>query len=294
MAPSSPAAVALGLLLASTACTTPTAVEPYAQPALAPLSVAVTTARPALADGTVPRNERFVVQLDDYPDPDSVGFGPLTLRSGRLSFDFDASIDLVGRAIVVTPRSPMAAGAQYDLVVSGLFALDDRVQAADVVGSVRVGSDDGDPFPAPPARTWAADVEPILGGCAPYCHSAIGLSGRTRTPTRLLDITPATVDGTPDDPRDPVLGLVDVESVGLRGLPAPLSRVTPGDPARSVLLRKLIGGNPAADSMDPPYPAMRVDGRRMPLLLDAAESAGDPLPDEQLRVIQDWIAEGAQ
>ena len=106
-----------------------------------------------------------------------------------------------------------------------------------------------------------------------------------RTATRLLDLM--------GDPRDPVFGLIDVQSVGLRGTPAPLYRVAPFDPARSVLLRKLIGGNPAADSQDPPYPAMRVDGRRMPIVPDAAESSGTPLSDDQLRIVQDWIAAGA-
>jgi hypothetical protein len=56
-------------------------------------------------------------------------------------------------------------------------------------------------------------------------------------------------------------------------------------------LRKLIGGSPQADSMDPPYPAMRVDGRRMPINLD--ESPKDPLPDEELRTVQEWIEAGA-
>ena len=288
----SPAPLALGLLLASTACTTAN-VDPYAQPAQAPLSVAVGTVRPVRADGTVPRNERFLVQLDDYPDPDSVSYGPVTLHSGRANFDIDVSIDFVGRAVIVTPRSPMAPGAQYDLVVSGLVALDERVQAADVVGSVRVGPDEGDPFPAPAVRTWTADVEPILGECARYCHSTIGHSTSAWSPTRQLDITIPKDDGTPDDPLDPVFGLINVQSVGLRGTPVPLLRVAPGDPARSVLLRKLIGGSPQADSQDPPYPAMRVDGRRMPLNLDAAESSGTPLSDDSLRVIQDWIAAGA-
>ena len=293
MSSGSPAALAVGLLLAGSACTTPSHVEPYVQPAPAALSVTVTTLPPVRDDGTVPRNVRFVVQLDGYPDPDTVGYGPLTLRSGKLNFDFDAAIDFVGRAIVVTPRALLAAGTQYELVVSGLGSLDDRAQGDDVAAPVRVGTDDGDAIPPPPRPTWVADVEPILGNCAPYCHSALGLSGRTRPPTRLLDITPASLDGTPDDPTDPVLGLIGVQSLGLRGQPVPLLRVTPGDPARSVLLRKLIGGNPQADSKDPPYPNMRVDGRRMPLLLDAAESAGDPLPDDQLRTIQDWIAAGA-
>jgi hypothetical protein len=285
------AVAALGLLLASASCTTASHVEPYVQPTLAALSVVVTTNPPARADGTVPRNARFVVQLDGYPDPDSVGYGPLTLRSGRANFDIDVGIDFVGQQVIVTPRSLLAPGVQYDLVVSGLSTLDDRAQGADVVGSVHVGADTGDPFAAPPRPTWTADVEPILGHCAPYCHSSVDQFGRTRTPTRLLDITPASSDGTPDDPHDPVLGLIGVTSVGLLGTRAPLMRVAPFDPAHSVLLRKLIGGDPQADSQDPPYPSMRVDGRRMPLFLD--DTAGAPLPDEQLRTIQDWIAAGA-
>jgi hypothetical protein len=282
----SPAAVfVVGLLLASASCTTASHVEPYVQPAPAALSVTVAPARGVRADGTVPRNERFVVQLDCYPDPDSVGYGPVTLHSGGANFDIDVSIDFVGQAVIVTPRSLMAAGVQYDLVVSGLVALDDRRQGADVVGTVRVGADDGDPFPAPTRRTWNADLAGLVGQCAQYCHSTTGLSGRTRTPTRLLDLT--------GDPRDPIFGLVGVESVGLRETPAPLLRVAPFDPAHSVLLRKLIGGSPQGDSQDPPYPNMRVDGRRMPLNLDDAESSGTPFTDDQLRIVQDWIASGA-
>jgi hypothetical protein len=279
-----PAFVAAGLLLAS-ACTSASHVEPYVQPAPAALSVVVSTDPPPRADGTVPRNVRFVVQLDGYPDPDSVSYGPVTLHSGAATFDLDTRVDLVGRAVVVTPRSLLAPGAQYDLVVSGLVTLDDRVQGDDVIAAARAGTDDGDPFPAPPAPTWNADVRPILGSCAPYCHSPVGLSGRMRTPTRLLDLT--------GDPRDPVFGMVGVPSVGLRGTPVRLLRVAPGDAARSVLLRKLIGGNPAADAQDPPYPSMRVDGRRMPLLLDAAESSGPPLADADLRTVQAWIEAGA-
>ena len=272
----SPAAVfALGLLFAS-ACTSASHVEPYVQPAQAALSVVVTTDPPARADGTVPRNARFVVQLDDYPDPDSVGYGPLTLRSGQANFDIDVSIDFVGRAVIVQPRSLMAPGVQYDLVVSGLVALDDRAQGDDVVGSVRVGTDDGDPFPTPTRRTWNGDLtDGRSAACAPFCHSPVGESGRMRTPTRLLDLT--------GDPRDPVFGIIDVQSVGLRGTPAPLYRVAPFDPARSVLLRKLHRRKPAGDSRDPPYPAMRVDGRRMPILLDDAEPSGAPLSDDELR-----------
>ena len=285
--------VAAGLVFVASACTSASHVAPYEQPTPAALSVAVATDPPARSDGTVPRNARFLVQLDGYPDPDSVGFGPLTLRSGRGNFDIGVRVDLVGRAVVVTPRSLMAPGTHYDLVVSGLVTLDDRVQGADVVATVLIGPDNGGPFPAPPRPTWSADVRPLVGTCAPFCHSPVGASGRMRTPTRELDLT--------GDPRDPRFGLIGVQSVGLRGTPVPLLRVAPGDPAHSVLLRQLIGGSPQGASFDPPYPNMRVDGRRMPISLcelppdqcPADEQPPAPFTDDQLRLVQDWIAAGA-
>jgi hypothetical protein len=279
------AAVFVGLALIASACTSSN-VSPYVNPAPAPLSVAVTTDPPARDDGTVPRNARFVVQLDGYPDPDTVGFGPVVLRSGGVIFDIGVSVDLVKRAVVVTPHSVMAPGVQYTLIVSGLVTLDNRVQGADVIAPVQVGTDDGVPFPAPPAPTWNGRVRDILGGCAPYCHSQIGASMRPRTPTRDLDLT--------GDPRDTVFGLIGVQAVGLRGTPTPLMRVAPFDPARSVLLRKLIGGDPLADSIDAGmYPNMRVDGRRMPIALDESLPALPPLSDDELGTVQDWIAAGA-
>lgn len=290
MSPGSPAAVAAGLLFVS-ACITSSHVEPYVQPAPAALSVTVVTDPPPRDDGTVPRNARFIVQLDGYPDPDSVSYGPLTLHSGSANFDIAVVADLVGRAVIVTPRSLLAPGAEYDLVVSGLVTLDDRAQGADVVFSVQAGTDEGVPFPAPPRPTWNGDpvtgggVRALLGGCAPFCHSPVGASGRARTPTRSLDLT--------GDPTDPVFGLIGVLSQGLVGTPAPLFRVAPSDPARSVLLRKLIGGSPTADSLDPPYPDMRVDGRRMPIPLDESQPALPPLTDDELRLVSDWIAAGA-
>jgi hypothetical protein len=291
MALSSPAALSFGLLLACSACTTEFNADPYVQATPGPLTVTIATEPDVRADGTVPRNVRFVVQLDGYPDPDSVGYGPLTLHSGAANFDIDVSIRFVARQILVTPRSPLAPGVQYDLVASSLVSLDDRVQADQVVGSVHVGTDDGTPFPAPPRPTWNGDpvtgggIRAILGTCAPFCHSPVGASGRTRTPTRLLDLT--------GDPRDPVFGLLNVPSVGLRGTPVDLLRVSPSDPAHSVLLRKLLGGNPQADSRDPPYPNMRVDGRRMPIPLDESAPADVTLSDTELQSVEDWIAAGA-
>jgi hypothetical protein len=283
-----PAKIAAVLLLsAPLACTSTSNVQPYATPPALPVAVSVTSLPPPRDDGTVPRNARFVVQLDGYPDPDAVAsFGPITLRSGRANFDLRTDVDLVGQSVLATPRSLLAPGIEYDVLVSGMVTLDDRVQPSDVVARFTVGLDEGDPIPASPRPTWTADVRPVLATCAPFCHSTVGASGRTRTPTRTLDLTLT-------DPTDPQFGVVNVLSVGLIGTPVPLKRVAPGDPARSVLLRKLLGGSPTADSQDPPYPSMRVDGRRMPIPLDESQPATETLSGDELRMIQDWILAGA-
>lgn len=276
-------AVAAGLLLA--ACTYNSS-PAFVQPAAPPLLLHATTDPAPRDDGTVPRNARLIVQLDAYPDPDSVRYGRLTLRSGRGNFDIRLDVDMVGQAVVVTPRSLLDPDTQYELVAVGLASLDGRAQTTTQSFAIHAGSDAGTPPTAPPPPTWWGDggVRAAIGGCAPACHSTTGASGRTRTPTRSLDLT--------GDPADPSFGLIGVQSVGLRGTPAALLRVAPGDPARSVLLRKLIGGNPQANSTNPPYPNMRVDGQRMPISLDT-EQATTPVSDDTLRLVQAWIAAGA-
>lgn len=283
-APGALACVVLAPLAAG--CTFATDTPPYVAPALPPLQASVTTDPPPAADGTVARNARILVQFDDWPDPDGVYFGPVQLLSGRSTFDIKLAVDFVGRTVVMTPRTPLEPGATYQVAVAaGFQALDGRVLADDLVVPIVAGSDLATLPAPPPTPTWNADIGPILGGCAPFCHSPVGASGDLRTPTRSLDLT--------GDPRDPRFGLVDVPSLGLLGTTQPLLRVAPGDPARSVLLRKLIGGNPDADSRDPPYPNLRVDGRRMPIPLDETQPADAPLDDTTLRLIQDWIAGGA-
>src|SRR5262245_40810982 len=79
------------------------------------LRATITTDPPPRDDGTVPRDARWVVELDDYVDPDSVLYGALVLRSGKGSFDFRWDIEVVDRRVVVTPRSLLLAGAEYTL-----------------------------------------------------------------------------------------------------------------------------------------------------------------------------------
>jgi hypothetical protein len=215
----------------------------------------------------------------------------VTLRSGAASFDAEVRLALVRRQVVVTPRSLLAPGAQYSVIVSGLVSLDDRVQQADVVGTVVAGLDEGAAWPPPPRPTWNGGVGALLSGCAPACHSPVGASGRMRTPSRMLQLAEAD-QATPADPWDPVFGVIDVPSVGLVGTPAALLRVQRGDAARSVLLRKLLGGSAQASSTAD-YPSLRVDGRRMPLSLLDEAAEGSPLPIDSIQAVEDWIAAGA-
>lgn len=270
---------AFALLIAG-GCTIPSTVPQYQDSSTAPLSVTVTSDPPPLADG-VARDATIVIQLDDHPDPDTVSFGPILLRSGQSNFDATLSVDLLAQTIRIRPRSLLAANIQYEVVVqAGVAALDGRQVTSTVIAPIQVGATITNAA-VPPAPKWA-DVVPILAGCAPACHSRTGASGAPIPPARGLDLT--------GDPDDPVYGLINVPSVGLLGVGAPLLRVAPGDSSRSVLVRKLLGGHRA--SHDPDYPEMGVDGRRMPLALD--NSSATPLAPETIALIQRWIDGGAQ
>src|SRR5262249_5125351 len=77
-----------------------------------------------------------------------------------------AEVDLVGRAVVVTPRSLLVPGGQYTVVVSGLVALDGRMQAADVAAAVPVGRGGGAPRAPRAARARRGDARGRGGGGA--------------------------------------------------------------------------------------------------------------------------------
>jgi hypothetical protein len=274
------------VFVVAAACSSTTSDPVFDVASSAPLSFAVTADPPPTAQG-IYRDATIRVVIDDYPDPNTVDFAGVQLRSGKNAFDGTLSVDLVGRAILFKPRSLLEAGLTYELVITPkMHALDGRAAHSEKVFEIAVGPDVNPSPPAPPAPvTWAADLAVTIGGCAPFCHSPVGKRNNLRNPTRGLDLT--------GDPHDTRLGLVYAPSVGLAGTPYQLNRVTPHDSARSVLVRKLIGGNAHASSKDPPYPEMQVDGRRMPILLDENAPAPNPLDDATIRLVQDWIDQGA-
>jgi hypothetical protein len=277
--------------------------------AAAPLAIALEPSLPALADG-VPRNADLrVIFADAYPDPDTAVFGAILLRSGKSNFDVQISVDLAGRAIVLHPRSLLAPSTTYELVLSkDVRALDGRtLPESGLTLMVSVSGDVAAPPAAPADRVVWVDptrrcdevtsdtpikqVGCILRTCAPACHSPSDALGDSRAPARGLDLTI-------DDPAVAGYGLVRVRASGQVDPTAPLDRVTPGDSARSVVLRKLLGGDAHLVTGES-YPQSGVVGRRMPLPTQEIDPVTHqrqpslPLSDEAVRLIQRWIDEGA-
>jgi hypothetical protein len=224
----------------------------------------------------VARDATLRVTFDDFPDPDAAVFGPILLRSGKGNFDADIRVSLVDRAILVRPRTPMAPSTTYQLVITTpVQALDGRRLASDVIFPVDVGGTLAN-LPAPPPVTWAGVVPWLQGDRCAGCHPSTGGD-------RQLDLA--------GDPDDPIYGIINVPMVGLAGTDQQILRVQPGNSARSGVLRKLLGGGTQPEPDDLPYPPIRVDGKPMPL--DGNHNFTTPMPDDAVRLIQQWIDDGA-
>jgi hypothetical protein len=291
---------ALAILLLG--CTTPTNRPQYETTPLPPLTFDVQPEPPRDSAGQIVRDALFRVSLDDYPDPDTAGFGPLLLRSGTATFDATYRVDLVGRSIEVRPRSLLMPETVYEVVVgTDLRALSGRTVGLTVPSPFpfSVGHDlNPSPSPSPSPLTWDTDIRPIMSDkCVSYCHTPDRCPGRDgkHNPSRNLDLSPGVA------PDDPVYGVINVPAVSLAGTDKPLLRVQRGDAARSVFLRKMLGGDPHADSSDPPTDDLAVPGRRMPLYESVC---GEPLPpkddlggfyldEASIRTVQEWITQGA-
>ena len=233
----------------------------------------VVTPPPAASGGGVARNARFSLVFDDYIDPDAMHFGAVLLQSGGVTFDATTRLSFVDHAIEVIPRALLIPQNIYLLSVGSLYAMDGRKTPASGLGiRVGVGSDVVELPAAPPPPTWT-EVKSRLSACR-LCHSrALGRADMD------LDL-----DG---DPRDPIYGIIGVTARSRRDTQTALPRVAPGDGARSVLLRKLVGGDPSEAPPGVTYPALAVDGTIMP------PSPMAPLDDETLHAVQAWIDAGA-
>lgn len=243
------------LALLGASCSYRTDSSVFETPGGAPFAVVDSRPRPDHTD--VALSSTIIVTFSDWPDPASVSqFGSISIRSGANSYDFQASVDLLQKMLILRPRSAFTPNTQYALVLGkGLQSLRGVPLAEGTIRFTTGSTPGGSPFDPPPPtpRTLAADVQPLLdASCGgPGCHGS----------------------------SEPQVGL-DLSSVGrsaslLVGTPAAevrLLRVKPGDPSTSYLLRKLLA-------------TPDVVGAQMPL--------GSALDDPTLHVFSDWIATGA-
>ncbi len=158
-----------------------------------------------------------------------------------------------------TPRAAVDAGSD--------LGRDAGVDVLDGIGSDAgsdVGNDRGRGAPdvARPDVASVVTLDDVMARvfrphCAvPSCHASADPTGRMR-----LD---------EDFPRT---SLRDVAAMGVSCSGQGLVRVVPGDPARSLLYLKITEDAPPC-------------GSRMP-------QAADPLPDELITLVREWIAAGA-
>jgi hypothetical protein len=102
--------------------------------------------------------------------------------------------------------------------------------------------------------SFATDIVPVLKQRCASCHITGGEPGN-------MSLVP----------KNAYRNIVSVAAIG-----APMSRITPGDPAQSYLLHKIAGTHVQAGGI----------GEQMPFM-------SPPLEARQIELIRQWIAEGA-
>jgi hypothetical protein len=265
-------AIALAGLLAC-GCSYPTGQSMYGA-LCEPVGMTVVSSTPADGATGIETKSAITVVFDQFPDPATVAFPAITLRSGTNSFDFDAHVELVAKSVVIVPKSPLTPSTGYVLVlaasgtsaVGGLGCAQLAPTSADgqsVQISFTTGTTTGTGPVPPPPHTVATDVGPkLMATCGIIaCHAPCDVMtcGSVVPPMEGLDLSTAA------------LILSNTVNVGATEEPS-LARVKPNDPASSYLLRKLLG-------------TPDIGGARMPI--GTAFSAADS------QLISDWILEGA-
>ena len=214
----------------------------------------------------VPTDVTFRITFDDYPDPDTVRSDSLLLTTGYFWVPGTYGVDLIGKAAVMRPINSLAQRLGYGLHLRpGLASLAGCPGTTDELTFV---TGDG-PIGQPPTETPAfASVQAILDAkCGGGCHLGGDDSG-----TGCLAPAAAGLSLCAADARNALVGVRSRQAY-------PLRLVEEGDSARSYLLRKLLPASPGGG------PITGVAGQREP--------PGEPLPEDQLRLIAAWIDGGA-
>ena len=249
---------------AASACSHPTDVQPYPG-SCGPVFAVSWNPMPGSVDA--PRDTAIRVNLNDYPDPDTLGAADFIVTTGVFYVTGAYAVDLIGKAIVFHPSNMLRAGLGYSMsVLPPLHSLAGCPatfeQRSFLAGDTVVG------VPPPPAVPYAA-VQPILArSCAGAgCHRqpADQGGGCLDAPAQGLSLCDA----------DALNALVAVPSREVSRLPL----VEPRDSARSYLLRKIL---PANDQ-----------GAPLPTVIGQREPPGAPLSPDEIATIAAWIDSGA-
>ena len=214
----------------------------------------------------VPTDVVFRITFDDYPDPDTVRSSTLLLTTGYFWVPGTYGVDLIGKAAVMRPIRTLVPELGYALhlrpALSSLAGCPGG--SADIEFVTASGAAGGE---TPPPPKFDEAIQPIFEArCGSGCHLG-------------PDDAPGCLSSPAAD-----LSLCAADSwARLVGAPShqtdQLKLVQPGDSARSYLLRKLL-------------PADTVSGR-VPGVAGQREPPGEPLSEDQLRLIAAWIDAGA-
>ncbi len=250
----------LGCLGATAGCSNTTGETPYVG-TCAPMDI-VAWSPPSRAE-SVPTDSPITLTFSDYPDPDTVSLGSLVVTSGPYRVPEAYRVDLLTRSVWMAPISVLTPELGYSITVSPLLrslagCSAPRAHAEFTTGRGPAGS------PPPPPPTFA-DISAIFTGrCASNCHAD--------PDGGCLPAPAAGVSLCLSEARQ---ALVNVPSRQR----AKLVLVSPFSAARSYVMRKLIPGGPG--------------GGPLPGTLGQREPPDEPLSDDQLRAISDWIDGGA-
>ncbi|MFL5305510.1 MAG: Ig-like domain-containing protein [Polyangia bacterium] len=212
---------------------------------------------------SVPTDSPITLTFSDYPDPDTVSLGSVVVTSGPYRVPEAYRVDLLTRSVWMSPISLLTPNLGYSITVSPVLkslagCSVTRAHAEFTTGGGPTGH-------APPPAPTFADIGPIFPArCASNCHADPD-GGCLAAPAAGVSLCLAEARQA----------LVNVPSREL----ANLVLVSPFSAARSYLMRKLIPSGP--------------DGGPIPGTPGQREPPDEPLSDDQLRAISDWIDGGA-
>src|SRR5207244_3275728 len=120
---------------------------------------ALAASEPAAGATDVKLGVTVILSFSHFPDPATIVFPAITIRSGGTSFSYAASVDLVAKSAILQKSSAFSAGAQYEVVVSTDVRSLAGVAAQPVIVTFTTGSSAGGGITPPTPRTLAGDVQ---------------------------------------------------------------------------------------------------------------------------------------